>query len=88
VKASIDEMVAAVAAYIPGYRLKQQVQIWTVAADEAATGRSGDLESGDYDEVSVFLQVEDAPASLPGYVDMMTSAACLVAERMALRHST
>jgi acetaldehyde dehydrogenase len=88
VKASIDEMVAAVAAYIPGYRLKQLVQIWTVAADEAATGRSGDLESGDYDEVSVFLQVEDAPASLPGYVDMMTSAACLVAERMALRHST
>jgi acetaldehyde dehydrogenase len=88
VKASIDEMVAAVAAYIPGYRLKQQIQIWTVAADEAATGRPGDPESGDYDEVSVFLQVEDAPASLPGYVDMMTSAACLVAQRMALRHST
>ena len=84
---SIEEMVAAVAAYIPGYRLKQQVQIWTVAVDEPFVGRSGELSPGEYDEVSVFLQVQDAPASLPGYVDMMTSAARVVAERMALGSS-
>jgi acetaldehyde dehydrogenase len=84
VRASIEAMVAAVAAYIPGYRLKQQVQIWTVDVDEGVAGRAGDLEPGEYDEVSIFLQVEDAPATLPGYVDMMTSAARVVAERMAL----
>jgi len=87
VRASIEAMVAAVAAYIPGYRLKQQVQVWTVAVDEPVAGHSGVLEPGEYDEVSVFLQVEDAPATLPGYVDMMTSAARVVAERMALGSS-
>jgi acetaldehyde dehydrogenase len=87
-RASIEAMVAAVGAYIPGYRLKQQVQIWTVDVDEPVAGPSGDLEPGEYDEVSVFLQVEDAPATLPGYVDMMTSAARVVAERMALGPST
>ena len=84
VRASIEATVAAVAAYIPGYRLKQQVEIWFVAVDELVAGRSGDLVRGEYDEVSVFLQVEDAPATLLGYVDMMTSAALVVAERMAL----
>jgi acetaldehyde dehydrogenase len=88
VRASIEAMVAAVAAYIPGYRLKQQVQLWTIAVDEPVASRSGDLEPGEYDEVSVFLQVEDAPATLPAYVDMMTSAARVVAERMALGAST
>ena len=87
VRASIEAMVAAVAAYIPGYRLKQQVQVWTVAVDEPVAGHSGVLEPGEYDEVSVFLEVEDAPATLPGYVDMMTSAARVVAERMALGSS-
>lgn len=82
VRASIDTMVTAVAQYVPGYRLKQQVQIWTVAVDEPAVGRSGELEPGEYDEVTVFLQVENAPATLPGYEDMMTTAACVVAERM------
>jgi acetaldehyde dehydrogenase len=86
VRACIEAMVAAVAAYIPGYRLKQQVQIWTI--EEPVTGRPGDLEPGEYDEVSVFLQVEDAPATLTGYVDMMTSAARVVAERMAFGLST
>ena len=88
VRASIEAMVAGVAAYIPGYRLKQQVQVWTVGIEEPVAGRSGDLEPGEYDEVSVFLQVEDAPATLPGYLDMMTSAARVVAERMALASST
>jgi acetaldehyde dehydrogenase len=88
VRASIEVMVAAVAACVPGYRLKQQVQVWTIAVDEPLAGRSGDLEPGEYDEVSVFLQVEDAPAPLPGYLDMMTSAARVVAERMALGPST
>jgi len=85
VRASIDAMVVAVARYIPGYRLKREIQIWAGASDKPASGRSDDLESGEYDEVSVFLQVEDARASLPGYIDMMTSAARLVAEEMAFR---
>ncbi|MFI6905446.1 acetaldehyde dehydrogenase (acetylating) [Nonomuraea sp. NPDC050394] len=73
VAASVKEMVAAVAAYVPGYRLKQDVQF--------RPADSGTL-------VSVFLEVEGAAHYLPAYagnLDIMTSAALRVAERMAAR---
>ena len=34
IRASVEEMVATVAAYVPGYRLKQEVQITPVPADQ------------------------------------------------------
>ncbi|SEL93110.1 acetaldehyde dehydrogenase (acetylating) [Nonomuraea pusilla] len=83
VAASVKEMVADVAAYVPGYRLKQEVQFRPVAAGDplADLGGEGLL-------VSVFLEVEGAAHYLPAYagnLDIMTSAALRVAERMAAR---
>jgi acetaldehyde dehydrogenase len=73
IRASVEKMVAVVAGYVPGYRLKQAVQIEPVA-DAAATH-----------QVSVFLEVEGAAHYLPAYagnLDIMTSAAIAVAERI------
>jgi len=81
VRRSIQRMVADVAAYVPGYRLKQDVQftpisdVRTLAGDAAVTH-----------QVSVFLEVEGAAHYLPAYagnLDIMTSAALRVAEQLA-----
>ncbi|MFG2969524.1 MULTISPECIES: acetaldehyde dehydrogenase (acetylating) [unclassified Streptomyces] len=88
VRASVAEMVAAVAEYVPGYRLKQQVQFTPVAADDPVhTLFTGDAREATT-KVSVFLEVEGAAHYLPAYagnLDIMTSAALRVAERVALR---
>jgi acetaldehyde dehydrogenase len=71
IAASVEAMVKTVAGYVPGYRLKQEVQF---SADP-----EGLL-------VSVFLEVSGAGHYLPAYagnLDIMTSAALQVAERMA-----
>ncbi|WP_067815368.1 acetaldehyde dehydrogenase (acetylating) [Actinomadura kijaniata] len=84
VRASVEKMVAEVAAYVPGYRLKQKVQIRPVADDDPLAGLAG----GGGNLVSVFLEVEGAAHYLPAYagnLDIMTSAALRVAERLALR---
>lgn len=84
VTASILTMVAEVASYVPGYRLKQDVQFRPIAANDPLArlaGGSGTL-------VSVFLEVEGAAHYLPAYagnLDIMTSAALRVAERSATR---
>ncbi|MGW1995960.1 acetaldehyde dehydrogenase (acetylating) [Embleya sp. NPDC001921] len=84
VTASILTMVAEVASYVPGYRLKQDVQFRLIAASDPLAqpaGGSGKL-------VSVFLEVEGAAHYLPAYagnLDIMTSAALRVAERSATR---
>ncbi|MEV6527610.1 acetaldehyde dehydrogenase (acetylating) [Longispora sp. NPDC051575] len=80
VTASVEKMVAEVSAYVPGYRLKQEVQFRAVAAGDhlADLGGPGYL-------VSVFLEVEGAGDHLPAYagnLDIMTSAALRVAERL------
>ncbi|MBJ9974173.1 acetaldehyde dehydrogenase (acetylating) [Pseudomonas sp. S75] len=72
IAASVEEMAAAVQAYVPGYRLKQQVQF-----DVLPEGL----------KTSIFLEVEGAAHYLPAYagnLDIMTSAALATAERMAL----
>ncbi|MFC8826996.1 acetaldehyde dehydrogenase (acetylating) [Streptomyces sp. NPDC057137] len=82
VVASVERMVADVAAYVPGYRLKQRVQI-TPLDDDVRT-LAGD--AGVTHRVGVFLQVEGAGHYLPAYagnLDIMTSAALAVAERIA-----
>ncbi|MBB4920470.1 acetaldehyde dehydrogenase (acetylating) [Streptosporangium saharense] len=82
VAAAVQEMVERVAGYVPGYRLKQDVQFDRLPAGEPLpTGeRTGGVK------VSVFLEVEGAAHYLPAYagnLDIMTSAALRTAERLA-----
>ena len=84
VEASIEQMAAAVQAYVPGYRLKQKVQFDEIPASAPLNipglGQFCGLKT------SVFLEVEGAAHYLPAYagnLDIMTSAALATAERMA-----
>ncbi|GAA3486283.1 acetaldehyde dehydrogenase (acetylating) [Streptomyces cremeus] len=76
---------AEVAAYVPGYRLKQEPQFRRLAAGDPLAELAGLVGSGGV-LVSVFLEVEGAGHHLPGYagnLDIMTSAALRTAERLA-----
>ena len=67
---SVQDMVSAVQEYVPGYRLKQEVQF-----DQRDDGL----------QVSVFLEVSGAGHYLPEYagnLDIMTSAALRTGERL------
>ena len=84
VEQSIEEMVAKVHAYVPGYRLKQKVQFDEIPASAPLNipglGKFSGLKT------SVFLEVEGAAHYLPAYagnLDIMTLAALATAERMA-----
>jgi len=85
--AAVEKMVAQVAQYVPGYRLKQPVQIDPVGVDEPL--RIPDLDRKYTGlKVSVFLEVEGAAHYLPSYagnLDIMTSAAVQTAERIVER---
>ncbi|MDN5896306.1 MAG: acetaldehyde dehydrogenase (acetylating) [Nocardioides sp.] len=84
IRASVDDMVAAVAAYVPGYRLKQQVQIAPIPEGQPVHTLAGDAPVTH--QVSVFLEVEGAAHYLPAYagnLDIMTSAALRTAEKIA-----
>jgi acetaldehyde dehydrogenase len=86
IRASIESMVADVAGYVPGYRLKQAVQIDAVDADEPLETLIGAGAARPRWQVSVFLEVEGAGHYLPPYagnLDIMTSAAVRTAERLA-----
>jgi acetaldehyde dehydrogenase len=75
IEASIDDVVAQVAEYVPGYRLRQRPQF-----DESSPGRPA--------RVAIFLEVEGAGDYLPPYsgnLDIMTAAATKVGEEIA-RH--
>lgn len=88
VEASIEEMVASVAAYVPGYRLKQKVQFSAIDADEPVHTLTGPDVPRPTTKVSVFLEVEGAAHYLPAYagnLDIMTSAALQVADQIAAR---
>ncbi|MEU8247267.1 acetaldehyde dehydrogenase (acetylating) [Nonomuraea sp. NPDC048916] len=75
--ASIKEMAAAVASYVPGYRLRAEPQF------DDPTPVSGGLA-----RVAVFVEVEGAGDYLPPYsgnLDIMTAAATKVGEGFAQR---
>lgn len=87
---AITEAVAAMAArvqqYVPGYRLKQEVQFETISPVDAHL--YPDLGSEGGLKISIFLEVEGAAHYLPAYagnLDIMTSAALACGEHIAGR---
>ncbi|SEM52506.1 acetaldehyde dehydrogenase [Pseudoxanthomonas sp. GM95] len=82
IEAAVNAMVARVAQYVPGYRLKQRVQFERIDTPIKVPGVG--LMTGL--KTSIFLEVEGAAHYLPAYagnLDIMTSAALATAERMA-----
>jgi acetaldehyde dehydrogenase len=81
--ASIEDMVARVQKYVPGYRLKQQVQVAAFDPDDELLPPG--VDPGDVEvKVSVFLEVEGAADYLPawaGNLDIMTAAALATGEQ-------
>ena len=83
VKESVESMVAKVQAFVPGYRLKQQVQFERFGSNNpCAIPGYGEFEGL---KASIFLEVEGAGHYLPKYagnLDIMTSAAMGTAEEL------
>lgn len=82
--AAIRAMVVRVQAYVPGYRLKQDVQFEYFPPDRPIHIPGHGTFSGI--KSSVFLEVEGAAYYLPAYagnLDIMTSAAMATGERLA-----
>jgi acetaldehyde dehydrogenase len=81
---SIERMVEEVRAYVPGYRLKQEVQFDRVNAENPMIIPGMGAFTGV--KTSVFLEIEGSAHYLPAYagnLDIMTSAALSTAERLA-----
>jgi acetaldehyde dehydrogenase len=77
---AVTQMVADVAGYVAGYRLKQPVQVTELDGDVVT------LAEGVTHRVTVLLEVEGAGHYLPPYagnLDIMTSAALRAGERLA-----
>ena len=86
IRASINRTVSEVQKYVPGYRLKQEVQFERIGSNDPllipGLGEFTGIKT------SVFLEVEGAAHYLPAYagnLDIMTSAALATAERIAER---
>lgn len=89
IRQSIHEMEAEVRTYVPGYRLKQEVQFEHIGSNNPLhiPEMGGDFTGL---KVSIFLEVEGAAHYLPAYagnLDIMTSAAMKTAERLAVKRN-
>jgi acetaldehyde dehydrogenase len=86
VEASIEKMVASVQAYVPGYRLKQRVQVDVISPSVPLIVPKLGPRHGL--KISIFLEVEGAAHYLPSYagnLDIMTSAALACGDLIAQR---
>lgn len=84
IQRAVEDMVATVNAYVPGYRLKQEIQFEIIPIDRPLNIAGLGLRSGM--KTTVFLEVEGAAHYLPTYagnLDIMTSAALATAEKIA-----
>ena len=84
---AVERMVGNVRGYVPGYRLKQEIQFEPFDG-ETATGLLGEDSGLVRQKVTVFLEVEGAAHYLPSYagnLDIMTAAALRTAELLAGR---
>lgn len=91
VRTSVEAMVTEVAQYVPGYRLKQRVQLAPIADDEPLDTLVGAATPRPRWKVSVFLEVEGAAHYLPSYagnLDIMTSAALRAGEELVAASPT
>ncbi len=91
IRASVNDMAARVAEYVPGYRLKQHVQFTPIPDGEPIHTLLPDGAGPVTTKVSTFLEVEGAAHYLPAYagnLDIMTSAALRTAEDIARRIQT
>jgi acetaldehyde dehydrogenase len=88
IRESVAEMAASVAEYVPGYRLKQEVQFTPIPEGEPVHTLLPVGAGPVTTKVTVFLEVEGAAHYLPAYagnLDIMTSAALRVGESLARR---
>ncbi len=86
IRASVEAMVAKVQKYVPGYRLKQQVQFERFGDNNPLTIPGQGKFTGI--KTSIFLEVEGAGDYLPSYsgnLDIMTAAAKATGELLAER---
>ena len=87
IRQSVLDMVETVQSYVPGYRLKQEVQF-----ERFGSNRPLKIPGyGEFDglKTSVFLEVEGAGDYLPKYsgnLDIMTAAAKAAGERLAMQN--
>ncbi|MGY2066717.1 acetaldehyde dehydrogenase (acetylating) [Blastococcus sp. SYSU DS0619] len=88
IRDSVARMAADVAEYVPGYRLKQEVQFAAIPDGEPVHTLLPDGAGPVTTKVTIFLEVEGAAHYLPAYagnLDIMTSAALRVGESLARR---
>jgi acetaldehyde dehydrogenase len=86
IETSVREMVEQVRHYVPGYRLKQEIQFERIGGNRPL--RIPELGELTGLKTSIFLEVEGAGHYLPRYagnLDIMTSAALATGERIAER---
>jgi acetaldehyde dehydrogenase len=86
IRASVEAMVAKVQEYVPGYRLKQEVQFERFG-DNSRLRIPGMGEFAGI-KTSIYLEVEGAGDYLPSYsgnLDIMTAAAKATGELIAMR---
>jgi acetaldehyde dehydrogenase len=84
IRASVKKMVEKVQAYVPGYRLKQEVQFEHFGDNNKLTIPGRGEFTGT--KTSIFLEVEGAGDYLPSYsgnLDIMTAAAKATGELLA-----